>query len=71
MGSVKACSGIGLNINSCQIACLNPHSNQCYAYNGFFIDGTPCGIGGICKSGACDTRNIGKLIMFERVTLVV
>ncbi|KAI8884493.1 zincin, partial [Backusella circina FSU 941] len=53
MGSTRACSGIGLNINSCQIACSNPLSNQCYIYNGFFIDGTPCGIGGLCKSGTC------------------
>lgn len=31
-------------------------------FPGYFTDGTPCGIGGVCKQGHCNTSNFGNNI---------
>ena len=54
----KAC---GSASGSCQMICDNPGSFSCLLFNGFFIDGTPCGVGGACKNGECSLDNFGKL----------
>ncbi|KAI7853791.1 Metallo-peptidase family M12-domain-containing protein [Circinella umbellata] len=52
----KAC---GSASGSCQMICDNPGSFSCLLFNGFFIDGTPCGVGGACKNGECSLDNFG------------
>ncbi|KAI9485216.1 MAG: Metallo-peptidase family M12B Reprolysin-like-domain-containing protein [Benjaminiella poitrasii] len=47
--------------NGCQVTCQDPRSAlSCIQFPGFFVDGTPCGIGGVCKSGQCNTDNFGN-----------
>lgn len=49
--------------NGCQVSCQDPRSAlQCTIFPGAFIDGTPCGIGGICKSGKCNSENFSNNI---------
>ncbi|KAL0078490.1 Metallo-peptidase family M12-domain-containing protein [Phycomyces blakesleeanus] len=57
MGISRACSS---NSNSCELTCDNPGGLGCLIFNGKFIDGTPCGIGGACKDGKCDLSNFGN-----------
>jgi hypothetical protein len=53
----KACSGD----NGCQVSCQNPQSAlSCIVFPGSFTDGTPCGVGGVCKAGSCNTSNFGN-----------
>ncbi|KAI8982146.1 Metallo-peptidase family M12B Reprolysin-like-domain-containing protein [Mycotypha africana] len=55
----KACAAD----NGCQITCQDPRSAlSCIQFPGAFIDGTPCGIGGICKAGSCNNENLGNNI---------
>ncbi|CAO3624212.1 unnamed protein product [Cunninghamella echinulata] len=51
----KACP----NSNSCQLSCSNPSGVGCVNFNGYVIDGTPCGLNGKCKTGNCDEGSIG------------
>ncbi|KAI8079512.1 Metallo-peptidase family M12-domain-containing protein [Gilbertella persicaria] len=47
--------------NGCAMSCQNPSSAlSCIIFPGNFMDGTPCGIGGVCKSGSCDESNFGN-----------
>ncbi|KAI7899377.1 Metallo-peptidase family M12B Reprolysin-like-domain-containing protein [Cokeromyces recurvatus] len=47
--------------NGCQVTCQDPRSAlACIQFPGYFVDGTPCGIGGVCKSGQCNTDNFGN-----------
>ncbi|CEP19600.1 hypothetical protein [Parasitella parasitica] len=57
MNISKAC---GAN-SSCAVICQSPGSAMsCYHFPGYFVDGTPCGIGGTCKSGSCDNSNFAS-----------
>jgi hypothetical protein len=58
--STKACSGVQYSNLGCQVACLYPNSNQCYVFSGYYVDGTSCGVGGVCNAGNCDTKNFGN-----------
>ncbi|KAI8379013.1 Metallo-peptidase family M12-domain-containing protein [Blakeslea trispora] len=47
--------------NGCAMSCQNPSSSfSCIIFPGSFMDGTPCGVGGVCKSGSCDQSNFGN-----------
>lgn len=53
----KACG----SYDGCQVTCQHPTSSMmCIEFPGYFLDGTPCGIGGICKAGKCNLDNFGK-----------
>ncbi|RIA86122.1 Metallo-peptidase family M12-domain-containing protein [Glomus cerebriforme] len=61
MGITKACSM--LTDSSCTISCANPNdTNSCLQMSGFFVDGTPCGIGGRCNKGQCNTGSLSDVI---------
>lgn len=55
----KACGAY----DGCQVTCQDPSSSfACITFPGYFSDGTPCGIGGVCNSGKCDLKNFGNNI---------
>ncbi|POG62407.1 hypothetical protein GLOIN_2v1485446 [Rhizophagus irregularis DAOM 181602=DAOM 197198] len=61
MGITKACSA--LSDTSCTISCANPNdTNSCLQMSGYFVDGTPCGFGGKCNKGQCDSGSIGNTL---------
>ncbi|KAL1920889.1 uncharacterized protein VTP21DRAFT_11524 [Calcarisporiella thermophila] len=44
---------------NCAVVCTDPTSgHNCLQLNGFFIDGTPCGYGGMCVHGQCQPGSI-------------
>ncbi|THH12830.1 hypothetical protein EW146_g7321 [Bondarzewia mesenterica] len=52
MGLTQACPS--KDDKSCQVSCLDPNSsNQCIVLDSSLVDGSPCGYGGTCASGAC------------------
>ncbi|KAG7450771.1 uncharacterized protein BT62DRAFT_943672 [Guyanagaster necrorhizus] len=54
MNLTTACSN--RNDQTCQISCQNPsNSNQCVLLSSLLIDGSPCGYGGMCQSGTCQS----------------
>ncbi|KAG1057461.1 hypothetical protein G6F43_000711 [Rhizopus delemar] len=53
----KACGAY----DGCQVTCQDPSSSfACITFPGYFTDGTPCGVGGVCNSGKCDISNFGN-----------
>ncbi|KAI7862691.1 Metallo-peptidase family M12-domain-containing protein [Spinellus fusiger] len=56
MNVTRSCSS---DSGGCQLICSNPQGLGCILFNGQFVDGTPCGIGGACKNGSCDLSNFG------------
>ncbi len=61
MGITKACSLSDLT--TCNIRCANPNDTRsCIEMSGYFVDGTPCGFGGKCNKGQCDSGSIGKFL---------
>ncbi|KAJ6626970.1 Metallo-peptidase family M12-domain-containing protein [Mycena sp. CBHHK59/15] len=47
------------NDNTCQVSCQDPtHSNQCILLTALLIDGSPCGYGGVCASGKCQSSGL-------------
>ncbi|CAG8500803.1 10653_t:CDS:10 [Ambispora leptoticha] len=47
----------------CSISCANPSdSHSCLELSGTFVDGTPCGYGGKCYQGSCQSGSIGNTI---------
>lgn len=53
----KACGAT----NGCQVTCQDPSSSfACITFPGSFVDGTSCGIGGVCSSGKCSSENFGN-----------
>ncbi|CAB4440197.1 unnamed protein product [Rhizophagus irregularis] len=36
--------------------------NSCLQMTGIFVDGTPCGFGGKCNKGQCDSGSIGNTL---------
>ena len=55
--TVKQCAG---QENQCQLMC-ETSGGTCLSLNGFFIDGTSCGVGGFCKNGNCEGANLCKM----------
>lgn len=54
MGLKDACPSRG--DTSCQLSCQDPTKvNQCVALTSLLIDGSPCGYGGTCLSGKCQS----------------
>lgn len=47
---------------NCQLTCASPQfgTGVCYGIQQWYLDGTPCGEGGSCKSGACQGSNVLK-----------
>ncbi|ORY80930.1 Metallo-peptidase family M12-domain-containing protein [Protomyces lactucae-debilis] len=60
-GSSGACDDV-----QCALTCRV--QGQCYIANQYFISGTPCGNGGVCRLGNCDQGSVGNQITswFER-----
>jgi len=64
------CQTVGTSLNltkacpnpsdsTCQVSCQDPtRSDQCILLTSLLIDGSPCGYGGMCSSGKCQTGNI-------------
>jgi len=47
------------NDNSCQVSCQDPNrSNQCILLTALLVDGSPCGYGGVCASGKCQSSGL-------------
>ncbi|KAJ7139500.1 Metallo-peptidase family M12-domain-containing protein [Mycena epipterygia] len=45
--------------NTCQVSCQDPtQANQCILLTALLVDGSPCGLGGICASGACQSSGL-------------
>ncbi|KAJ6569551.1 Metallo-peptidase family M12-domain-containing protein [Mycena capillaripes] len=45
--------------NTCQVSCQDPtQSNQCILLTALLVDGSPCGYGGICASGQCQSNGL-------------
>ncbi|KAI8377741.1 Metallo-peptidase family M12-domain-containing protein [Radiomyces spectabilis] len=58
MNVTRACSAAS---GSCVLTCAyNGGLGTCLQFNGYFLDGTSCGIGGTCKNGHCDLQNFGS-----------
>ncbi|KAF8887708.1 Metallo-peptidase family M12-domain-containing protein [Infundibulicybe gibba] len=43
------------NDQSCQVSCQDPRSNGCILLSAPLIEGSPCGFGGTCVSGKCQS----------------
>ncbi|KAI7895890.1 Metallo-peptidase family M12B Reprolysin-like-domain-containing protein [Mucor mucedo] len=60
MNMKKACS----SQSGCEVTCQDPRSSMsCTVFPGYFVDGTPCGVGSVCKSGQCNSDNAGNVIL--------
>ncbi|KAJ7151650.1 Metallo-peptidase family M12-domain-containing protein [Mycena filopes] len=45
--------------NTCAVSCQDPtRSDQCILLTALLIDGSPCGYGGICASGKCQSNGL-------------
>jgi len=45
--------------NTCQVSCQDPtQANQCILLTALLIDGSPCGYGGVCASGKCQSSGL-------------
>ncbi|KAF8656399.1 hypothetical protein AX16_002583 [Volvariella volvacea WC 439] len=54
MGLQDACPNRG--DNTCQVSCQDPtRSNACVVLTSLLIDGSPCGFGGTCIAGKCES----------------
>ncbi|KAI0089873.1 Metallo-peptidase family M12-domain-containing protein [Irpex rosettiformis] len=54
MNLQKACPS--RNDKSCQVSCQDPTtSNQCIVLQSPLVDGSPCGYGGMCNKGTCQS----------------
>lgn len=57
MGLSQACPNRG--DATCQISCQDPtQSNQCILLSSLLIDGSPCGYGGTCYQGQCQSGSL-------------
>ncbi|ESK98122.1 zinc metalloprotease [Moniliophthora roreri MCA 2997] len=57
MGLKNACPNRG--DNTCQISCQDPQrANSCVLLSSLLIDGSPCGYGGTCVSGRCQSGSL-------------
>ncbi|KAG2207169.1 hypothetical protein INT47_012222 [Mucor saturninus] len=63
MNITKSCES---NNEECKMLCNKP-GGKCILFSGSFIDGTPCGLGGRCLSGACQNGGpIGSPLFWVR-----
>ncbi|PHH55720.1 Disintegrin and metalloproteinase domain-containing protein B [Ceratocystis fimbriata CBS 114723] len=48
--------------NSCQMQCTSPRlrSGVCVQFAQTYLDGTPCGSGGLCRNGACNGQSMTR-----------
>ncbi|KAL1891246.1 hypothetical protein Cpir12675_005036 [Ceratocystis pirilliformis] len=48
--------------NSCQMQCTSPNlrSGVCVEFAQTYLDGTPCGSGGLCRNGACNGQSMTR-----------
>jgi len=45
--------------STCQVSCQDPtQSNQCILLTALLVDGSPCGYGGVCASGKCQSSGL-------------
>lgn len=57
LGLTKTCPA--KNDRSCQVSCQDPGtSNQCIVLQTTLVDGSPCGYGGTCSSGSCQSGTL-------------
>ncbi|KAF7340165.1 Zinc metalloprotease [Mycena venus] len=57
MNLTKACPN--QSSNTCQVSCQDPtEANQCILLTALLVDGSPCGYGGICASGNCQSNGL-------------
>ncbi|KAI9314605.1 Metallo-peptidase family M12-domain-containing protein [Dichotomocladium elegans] len=56
MNVTRSCTSMS---GSCELICDRPGGLGCLIFNGNFLDGTPCGLGGTCKGGTCSMDNFG------------
>jgi len=57
MNLTQACPNQGSA--TCQVSCQDPHqSGQCIVLTALLLDGSPCGYGGVCASGNCQSNGI-------------
>ncbi|KAI0344240.1 hypothetical protein BDW22DRAFT_1355581 [Trametopsis cervina] len=66
----KQCQTVGASMNlqkacpskddkSCQVSCQDPNSsNQCIVLQSPLVDGSPCGYGGTCNKGSCQSGSL-------------
>ncbi|KAI9323718.1 Metallo-peptidase family M12-domain-containing protein [Dichotomocladium elegans] len=58
MDVTGSCSAAG---TSCQVICSTRGGGlSCTGFNGYYVDGTPCGVGGTCQKGKCSLDNFGE-----------
>ncbi|KAK7064765.1 zinc metalloprotease [Favolaschia claudopus] len=56
MNLSKPCPNPG---NTCQVSCQDPtKANQCILLTALLVDGSPCGYGGVCASGRCQSNGL-------------
>lgn len=53
------------NNEECKMLCNKP-DGKCLLFSGNFIDGTPCGMGGSCLSGACSNGSVTASMRWMR-----
>ncbi|CAG8512136.1 7004_t:CDS:10 [Ambispora gerdemannii] len=59
-GITKSCK---ISSDGCTITCANPgDSRSCLELSGSFVDGTPCGYGGKCSKGSCQSGSFGNTV---------
>ncbi|KAF7367419.1 Zinc metalloprotease [Mycena sanguinolenta] len=57
MNLTKACPN--QSSQTCQVSCQDPtQSNQCILLTALLVDGSPCGYGGVCASGNCQSNGL-------------
>lgn len=67
---VEQCQNLGSSMNlvdacpqqddkSCQVSCQDPsNSGKCVVLDTMLIDGSPCGYGGMCYNGTCQSKGV-------------
>lgn len=67
---VEQCQNLGASMNlvdacpqqndkSCQVSCQDPtSSSKCVVLDSTLVDGSPCGYGGMCYNGTCESGGI-------------
>ncbi|KAF7306416.1 Zinc metalloprotease [Mycena indigotica] len=57
MNLTRACPSTGSG--TCQVSCQDPRrADQCIVLTALLVDGSPCGYGGICASGQCQSNGL-------------
>ncbi|KAJ7071593.1 zinc metalloprotease, partial [Mycena amicta] len=57
MNLTQACPNQGSG--TCQVSCQDPkQTDQCIVLTALLVDGSPCGYGGVCASGQCQSNGL-------------